>query len=46
MDTALGFLKSKLPALLADQVDSLVAGPGFGGIADATKGLGGLFGKS
>ncbi len=45
-ETVLGFLKSKLPAPLAGQIDSLVAGSGSGGIADAAKGIGGLFGKS
>jgi hypothetical protein len=46
VDTVLDFLKSKLPAPMAGQVDSLLAGgdvmTNLGGLAG---GLGGLFGK-
>jgi len=43
----MGFLKEKLPAPIAAQVDSLVAG-GTGGaekLAGVAAGLGGMFGK-
>ena len=45
--TALDFLKQKLPAPIAAQIDSLLAG-GSGAtssVASVAKGLGGLFGK-
>ena len=46
VDTVLDFLKSKLPAPMAGQVDSLLAGgdvmTNLGGL---DGGLGGLFGK-
>ncbi len=45
-ETVLGFFKTKLPAPLAGQIDSFLTGSGSGGIADAVKGVGGLFGKS
>ncbi len=41
--TVVGFLKQKLPAPIAAQVDALLSGSAAG---DALKGLGGLFGKS
>ena len=44
-ETVLGFLKSKLPEPLACQIDGLISGEGGGGLGDALKGLGGLFGK-
>ena len=40
--TVVNFLKEKLPAPLAGQIDGLLGGSG---INDALKGLGGLFGK-
>ena len=40
--TVINFLKEKLPAPIAGQIDGLLGGPGIG---DALKGLGGLFGK-
>ncbi len=40
VDTVLGYLKSRLPAPVAGQIDAVLAG---GNIADAAKGLGGLF---
>jgi hypothetical protein len=46
VDTVIGFLKQKLPAPVASQIDGLLGGtgdaPDLGGIA---QGLGGLFGK-
>ena len=40
--TVVNFLKEKLPAPIAGQIDGLLSGSG---INDALKGLGGLFGK-
>ena len=40
--TVINFLKGKLPAPIAGQIDSVLGGSGAG---DALKGLGGLFGK-
>jgi hypothetical protein len=45
VETVMKFLKEKLPAPLAGQLDNLAAGGGGGGVADAVKGLGGLLGK-
>jgi hypothetical protein len=45
VETVLGFLKDKLPAPLAGQIDGLLAGGDLGGLDDLTKGLGGLLGK-
>ncbi|MCX6030796.1 MAG: hypothetical protein NT169_16060 [Chloroflexi bacterium] len=47
VDTVIGFLKSKLPAPIAGQLDGVLAGSGdamknLGGLAG---GLGGMFGK-
>ena len=46
VDTVVGFLKQKLPAPIAGQIDGLLEGAGgaqgLGGIA---QGLGGLLGK-
>ncbi len=46
VETVLGFVKSRLPAPVASQLDSALAGEGSGGMADATKGLGGIFGSN
>ncbi len=43
VDAVLGFLKEKLPAPVAGQIDALLQGGG--NIGDVAKGLGGLFGK-
>lgn len=45
VDTVVGFLKSKLPAPIAGQLDGLLAGgaPSLGGAGDLVKGLGGMF---
>ena len=40
--TVVNFLKQKLPAPLAGQIDGVLSGSGVG---DALKGLGGLLGK-
>ena len=42
VETVLGYLKEKLPAPIAGQIDGLLSGEGGGGVAGA---LGGLFGK-
>lgn len=46
VDTVVGFLKDKLPAPLAGQIDSALGGggEGAGGLGDAAKNLGGKFG--
>ena len=43
VDTVVNFLKQKLPAGLAGQVDAVLSGKGLPD--DLTKGLGGLLGK-
>ncbi len=45
--TVLDFLKTKLPAPVASQIDGLLSGGGniAGSLGDAAKGLGGLFGR-
>lgn len=47
IDTVLGFLKEKLPAPVASQIDNLLAGgSGLGDrLGGAAKSLGGMFGK-
>ncbi len=45
VETVLGFLKEKLPAPLAGQIDNLLDGGDLGGLDDLAKGLGGLLGK-
>ena len=40
--TVINFLKQKLPAPIASQIDGVLAGSG---VNDALKGLGGLLGK-
>jgi hypothetical protein len=42
VDTVIGFLKQKLPAPIASQIDGVLGGSVPG---DVAKGLGGLFGK-
>ncbi|NLG96566.1 MAG: hypothetical protein GX491_04315 [Chloroflexi bacterium] len=39
--TVLNFLKERLPAPIASQIDGVLSGKGIG---DVTKGLGGIFG--
>lgn len=47
IDTVVGFLKDKLPAPIASQLDNALSGEGkgAGGMADKVKDLGGVFGK-
>ena len=42
VETVLGYLKEKLPAPIAGQIDGVLAGSA---VSDAVKGLGGLLGK-
>jgi hypothetical protein len=44
-EAVLGFLKERLPAPLAGHIDSVVSGPGSGGLSDLANRLGGLFGN-
>lgn len=45
VDTVLGFLKNKLPAPIAGQIDNVVGGGegAAGGLADIAKKAGGIF---
>lgn len=43
--TVLDYVKGRLPAPLASQVDGALSGTGGGGLGDITKGLGGMLGK-
>ena len=46
VDTVVGYLKKKLPAPIAGQIDGLLGGAGIAGSAgDIAKGLGSLLGK-
>ena len=46
VDTVLNYLKGKLPAPIAGQIDSLLGGSEAGSTVESlTKGLGGLFGQ-
>ncbi len=46
VNTVIGYLKKKLPAPVAAQIDGLLAGGDVGKTAgDVAKGLGGLLGK-
>jgi uncharacterized protein (DUF2267 family) len=44
VETVLGFLKDKLPAPVAGQVEAALKGD-VGGLGDLAGGLGGMFGK-
>jgi hypothetical protein len=44
VETVVQFLKEKLPAPLAGQIDSALSG-GSAGLGDVAKGLGGVLGK-
>jgi hypothetical protein len=44
VDTVLGFLKERLPAPIASQLDSAISGGG--GVSGLAKGLGGMMGGS
>ena len=43
VNTVIGYLKKKLPAPIAGQIDALLANPG--GASGLVQGLGGLLGK-
>jgi len=45
VDTVVGFLKKKLPAPIAAQIDGVLAGVSVKGAEDLAKGLGGILGK-
>ncbi len=45
VSTVLDFLKSKLPAPIASQLDTVLQGISPGNVADAAKNIGGMFGK-
>ncbi len=45
VETVVGFLKSKLPAPIAAQIDSVLSGVSAQGVEDLAKGLGGILGK-
>ena len=46
VETVISLLKSRLPAPVASQIDSFLAGDGStGGLSDLAGGLGGLLGK-
>lgn len=44
VETVLNFAKSRLPAPIATQLESALAGGGGGAFADAAKGVGAAFG--
>jgi len=44
VETVIGYLKSKLPAPIASQIDGVLGG-GTSQVADVAKGLGGLLKK-
>ena len=45
VETVVGFLKQKLPAPLAGQIDGLLAGGAAANLGNLAQGLGELFGK-
>ena len=45
VDTVISFLKAKLPAPLASQLDGVIAGGGMPDLGGLASGLGGLLGK-
>ena len=48
VEIVIGFLKDKLPAPIAGQLDSVISGGGgmdMDKLGDVAKGLGGMFGK-
>ena len=44
-DVVVGYLKQKLPAPVASQIDGLLSGGQVPGLGNVGQGLGGLFGK-
>jgi uncharacterized protein (DUF2267 family) len=45
VQVVLGYLKERLPAPIAGQIDGLLAGGATGSVSDLTSSLGGLFGQ-
>jgi hypothetical protein len=45
VEAVAGYLKTKLPAPLATQVDAVLSGGEMPGLGAVAEGLGGLFGK-
>ena len=45
VETVIGFLKEKLPAPLAGQVDAVLGGLNASAVGNLAQGLGGLLGK-
>ncbi len=45
VETVLKYLKQKLPAPIAGQLDTVLSGGGVADVGDLAKGLGGLLGK-
>ena len=46
VETVVGFLKEKLPAPIAEQIDSVLGGAGPAkSVGDLPKGLGGILGR-
>jgi len=45
VETVLNYLKQKLPAPIAGQLDGVLSGGGTPDVGDLAKGLGGLLGK-
>jgi hypothetical protein len=43
-ETVIDYLKDKLPAPIAGQIDGVLGGSGGAGLGDLTKGLGGMLG--
>ena len=43
-ETVLNFLKERLPAPIAGQIDAVLEGKSAGGVSGLAKGLGGMFG--
>lgn len=45
VETVLGFLKDRLPAPIAGQIEGVISGGGTPDVGEIAKGLGGLLGK-
>ncbi len=45
VDLVVEYLKGKLPAPVAGQIDAVLSGGGAGAMGDVAKGLGGILGK-
>jgi hypothetical protein len=46
VETVVSFLKDKLPAPVAGQLDNVISGGTVGGLSDIAGSIGGMFGKS